>query len=333
MTRSIVVTTSYPRAHGDAEGHFVSAEVRRLCERGNVTVLAPGSARPSLWGERIVSLGGDDAFGFPGALARFRQQRARAWPATQFVWRAARWLRRETLAQRDGAPTRVIAHFVLPCGVPIATRGLARGVAELEVVCHGSDARLWARLPGRSLIARELLRSDAQLRFVSAELRERVLSSLPERERAQLATKSHVEPSPCDVEGVPTKAAARSALGVAPNTKLAVVVARLIPSKRVDIALEACRRIHNLDVIVLGDGPERAPLTARFPLVRFIGQVDRPTALTHIAAADALVSASLEEGAPTAIREARALGTPVICLAAGDLLTWAQSDPGLVVIA
>jgi glycosyltransferase involved in cell wall biosynthesis len=332
VTRSIVVTTSYPRVHGDAEGHFVSAEVRRLCERGEVTVVAPGSARSSLWGERIVGLGGDDAFGFPGVLARLREQRARVVPATQFVWRATRWLHRESLAPRDGAPTRVVAHFVLPCGVPIATRGLAPGVAELEVVCHGSDARLWARLPGRSLIARDLLRSGARLRFVSAELRDRVLTSLPERERAQLAAKTRVEPSPCDVEGVPTKTEARSALGIAPQTKLAVVVARLIASKRVDVALEACRRIPHLEVIVLGDGPERAPLTARFPLVRFIGQVDRPTALTHLAAADALVSASLEEGAPTAIREARALGTPVICLAAGDLLTWAQSDPGLVVI-
>jgi glycosyltransferase involved in cell wall biosynthesis len=277
-------------------------------------------------------LGGDDAFGFPGVLARLREQRARVVPATEFVWRATRWLRRESIMQPHSAPARVVAHFVLPCGVPIATRGLAKRVAELEVVCHGSDARLWARLPGRSLIARELLRSGAQLRFVSTELRDRVLSSLPERERAQLSAKSRVEPSPCDVEGVPPKSESRLTLGIAPHTKLVVIVARLVATKRVDVALEACRRIPHLEVIVLGDGPERASLTARFPLVRFIGQVDRPTALAHIAAADALVSASLEEGAPTAIREARALGTPVVCLAAGDLLTWAQSDPGLLVI-
>jgi glycosyltransferase involved in cell wall biosynthesis len=326
VTRTLVVTTSYPRARDDAEGHFVGAEVRRLCDQGDVTVLAPGNERQSLWGERVVSLGGAEAFGFPGVLERLRERRARLVPAASFVWRATRWLR--TAPQ----PDRIIAHFVLPCGAPIATRGLAGRRSELEVVCHGSDARLWARLPGRSLVARELIENRAKLRFVSAQLRDLVLASLPEPQRFQLSATSIVQASPCDVEGVPTKLEARAQLGISPRAKLAVVVARLIPGKRVDVALEACRRVRPLDVIVIGDGPERSSLTQRFPLVRFLGQVDRATALTHIAAADALVSASLDEGAPTAIREARALGTPVVCLAAGDLRTWSLSDPGLTVV-
>lgn len=326
MALTIVVTTSYPRTPGDAAGHFVGAEVRRLGEHGDVTVLAPGSERPSLWGERVVGLGGAEAFGFPGALERLRDRPARLLPAASFVWRATRWLRQAS------APARVIAHFALPCGVPIATRGLAGKPAALEVVCHGSDVRLWARLPGRSLVARELLRSQASLRFVSAELREALLASLAPRQAALLALRSRVEPSPFDVVGVPDKAGARAQLGLAREAKLAVVVARLIAGKRVDVALEACGRVRALEVIVIGDGPERAALARRFPRVRFLGQVERPLALAHIAAADALVSASLDEGAPTVIREARALGTPVVCLAAGDLRAWAQTDPGLAVV-
>ena len=326
MALTIVVTTSYPRAAGDAEGHFVGAEVRRLCEHGDVTVLAPGSGRQGLWSERVVSLGGGEAFGFPGALERLRESPTRLLPAAQFVWRAARWLRQAR------QPARVIAHFALPCGVPIATRGLAGRRAELEVVCHGSDVRLWARLPGRSLLARELLLSPARLRFVSAELRETLLASLPPAQSALLALRSRIEPSPFDLDGVPDKTRARAELGLDRELKLAVVVARLIAGKRVDVALEACSRVRSLEVIVIGDGPERAALARRFPEVRFLGQVERPLALAHIAAADALVSASRDEGAPTVIREARALGTPVVCLAAGDLRNWARTDPGLAVV-
>jgi hypothetical protein len=53
-------------AASDAEGHFVAAEVRRLCARESVTVLAPGSDRLSLWGERVVSLGRRPGFRLSG---------------------------------------------------------------------------------------------------------------------------------------------------------------------------------------------------------------------------------------------------------------------------
>lgn len=299
-----------------------------------MTVLAPGLARSSLWGERVVSLGGGEAFGFPGALARLRERPSRAAAATGFTWRALRWLRAAP------CPERVVAHFLFPCGVPIATRGLARSrsgrgaqACELEVVLHGSDARLFAELPsGRVLIARELLRARARLRFVSEELRRLVLGSLPEREATLLSARSLVEPAAIDVDGVPSKQEARSQLGLPGSGKLAVIVARLVPSKRVDVALEACRRVAGLDVLVIGDGPERRQLAERFPEARFLGHVTRPLALAHIAAADVLVSASLEEGAPSVVREARALGTAAVCLPAGDLRAWAATDPGLHVV-
>jgi len=324
VTDIVVITTSYPAAPGDAQGHFVAAEVRRLCAQGSVTVLAPGRDRPSLWGERVVSLPGGAAFGFPGALEKLKERKRNLLCASRFVVSALHWL------GRAPAPDRLIAHFLLPCGVPIATRGLRGRATELEVVVHGTDARLFARLPAvRGLLGSELIRAGARLRFVSSELRELVLQSLPTQQRARLAATSRIEPSVIDVEGVPSKVEARSRLHIDPRAKLAVIVARLVTGKRVDVALEACCRIGSLTCVVLGDGPERGRLAACFPQVRFLGQVERPVALTYIAAADALVSASLEEGAPTAIREARALGTPVVCLDAGDLRSWAADDPGL----
>jgi teichuronic acid biosynthesis glycosyltransferase TuaC len=90
--------------------------------------------------------------------------------------------------------------------------------------------------------------------------------------------------------------------------------------------------VPGLQTVVVGDGPERPALEQRFSTVRFVGQVERPLALAWLAAADALVSASLHEGAPTVVREARALGTKVVCLPAGDLRKWAEADPGIYVV-
>lgn len=327
MTSVYVVTTSYPEQTGDAQGHFVAAEVRRLVGANDVTVLAPGRGRPSLFGERVVSLGGGAAFGFPGALSKLRERPLRALDAAHFVTNALRWLRAAP------TPARLTAHFLLPCGVPIATRGLGSRTAELEVVVHGSDARLLAKLPlGRGFVAQELVRAGAQLRFVSSELHDLVLGALPTMERGLLQARSRVEPCVIDLPGAKSRAEAREALGIAPDARLAVIVARLIAGKRVHVALEACERVPRLRSIVVGEGPERERLTQRFPRATFVGHVERPLALAYLAAADALVSASLEEGAPTVVREARALGTPVVCLAAGDLASWAAQDVGIHVV-
>jgi teichuronic acid biosynthesis glycosyltransferase TuaC len=328
MARVYVVTTSYPEHRGDAQGHFVASEVRRLCEANEVTVLAPGRDRVALETEKIVSLSGEEAFGFPGALARLRERPLRLSNAAQFVASALRWLRHAP------TPDRLIAHFLLPCGVPIATRGLGSRRAAVEVVVHGSDARLFARLPfARGAIGKDLLRANAQLRFVSSELHDLVLGALPPAQRRILQARARVEPCSIDVTDTMTREQSRARLGIPESSRVAVIIARLVPSKRVDVALEACRRITDLRTIVVGDGPERTALARRFPAASFVGHVERPLALTYLSAADVLVSASLLEGAPTVVREARALGTPVVCLPAGDVARWAQSDPGIHVVS
>jgi len=66
--------------------------------------------------------------------------------------------------------------------------------------------------------------------------------------------------------------------------------------------------------------------------VRFTGYLARGEALRWIAAADVLVSASAHEGAPSVVREARALGVPVVAVNAGDLAQWAKRDAGLLLV-
>ena len=340
VERVVVVTTSYPAHPDDPSGHFVAAEVARLRSAGHdLHVVAPAPAfrgdegrgifgpkppdgvttGPS--GERIEWLRSGDAFGWPGALSRVRERPARALGVLSFVRAARAWLR------SSGPWDRLVAHFLLPSVWPI-TDGLAPIAPVLEAVAHGSDVRLAARLPGvvRRRIARSLASFD--LRCASEELREEIGRTLG----IELARRARVEPALLVVPERFDRPSARRELRISPSERLLVVVGRLVRGKRTDVALRAARLVPGASVIVVGDGPERTTLERDFPDVRFVGLVGRARALTFIAAADALIVASREEGAPSVVREARALGTPVVALPSGDLLEWKRNDPGLVVV-
>jgi glycosyltransferase involved in cell wall biosynthesis len=320
--RIAVITTSYPTDPDDPSGHFVRSEVRALRAAGNtVHVIAPRPcSRAAL--EEAHWLEAGAAFGFPGALARLRRAPLRASSgAVRFVLAA-----RALLARLR--PDALVAHFLVPCAWPIAT-GFGRRAGELEVVAHGSDVRLVARLPRvlRARIARDL--GSARVRCVSEELAFELGRALGGR----VAERIRVAASPLELPLRPTRREARARLGLAEPCTLAVVVGRLVPQKRVAAALRAARAIPGATAVVVGDGPERSRLEREFPEARFVGHVARNQALTWIAASDVLLSASREEGAPSAIREARALGTPVVAVASGDLEAWSRDDPGLWVVS
>ncbi len=114
---------------------------------------------------------------------------------------------------------------------------------------------------------------------------------------------------------------------------------RLIASKRVELAIDAVR---------LAGRPRcawswsaTAPSAPRSrdapsdlgPTVTFTGALPRREALAWMAAADVLLHPSAVEAAPTVVREARALGVPVVACDAGDIAAWAHDDPGIRVAA
>lgn len=320
--RIAVISTSYPSQRGDAAGHFVHSEVKRLLAAGHeVHVFAPGSAGPASDGATLHWLADRGAFGWPGALTRLKERPARWLGVGEFCLRARAALRRH-------APfTRLQAHFLAPCAWPLAL--CAEPSTELELIGHGSDVRLFCRLPSplRTRIARAWLARGARLRVTSAELAGALRLANPE-----LSGALRVEASPIDVEGVPTREGARHALGIPEAKPLALIASRLVPEKRVGVALQALALLDELSVVVVGDGPELASLQARFPSVHFTGYLPRAQALCWIAAADVLVSASAHEGAPSVVREARALAVPVVAVTAGDLAEWAKTDRGLLLL-
>jgi glycosyltransferase involved in cell wall biosynthesis len=315
--RILVVTSSYPSAPGDPSGHFIEAEVRRLVAAGDrVVVVAPGGPTRTPGNPEVHRIADGGCFGWPGALSRLRSDPRRALGAARFVVGAI--VRARALGPFD----RTVAHFMVPCGFPIASAL----PGPLELVGHGSDVRLLAALPGARSILRGWLDRGATLRLSAERLRKHLARAT----RLDLSAVL-VAPSPIDIGAPRDRVGARRALGIDTERSVATVVGRLVPSKRVDAAIAHGARLGR-EVFVIGEGPEHRRLAARFPEAHFLGLLPRDTTLSWIAASDVLIHASHHEGAPTVIREARALGVPVITAVGGDAALWAERDPGITVV-
>jgi glycosyltransferase involved in cell wall biosynthesis len=297
--RIAIITTSWPAAPDDPSGHFVRAEAVELERAGHrVAVVAPAP-------------GG--AFGWPGVGARVREKPLRALGAMRWVLEARRRLQRL-------AVDHVIAHWAVPAGWPIA---LAAPETTLDVVSHGGDVRLLLALPRglRDRTARALAERATTWRFVSDALRSQLLDVLGDAARRRVERIAVVRAASMhlpEAEGVRRAAAElRHQVAAGDAGETAVVVGRLVPSKRVDRAIEYVARTRPArTLVVVGDGPERPRLErlARSLGVdaRFVGLVPREAALAWIAAADVLLHASNAEGLSTVLREAEALGTRVV---------------------
>jgi len=96
------------------------------------------------------------------------------------------------------------------------------------------------------------------------------------------------------------------------------VLARLVPVKGVELAIDAIARCPGLDLEIVGDGPEREALERRIEQhpsdvaarIEFSGFDPEP--LARVARWRALLVTSHHEGNPISVLEALALGTPVV---------------------
>jgi glycosyltransferase involved in cell wall biosynthesis len=98
-----------------------------------------------------------------------------------------------------------------------------------------------------------------------------------------------------------------------------LVVSRLVPYKRVDLAIEACNRLE-APLKIIGAGRDRARLQALAgPTIEFLGRVDDGAKRRHLLACRAFVFPA-EEDFGIAPVEAMAAGRPVVAYAAGGAL-------------
>lgn len=119
----------------------------------------------------------------------------------------------------------------------------------------------------------------------------------------------------------------RTELGVAPETPLVGIIARLVPVKAHEVFFEAAQRVAaalpDARFVVVGDGERRAELQAlveRLGLtasVKFVGWLrDMPRVYAGL---DVVALTSRNEGSPVALIEALAAARPVVSTAVGGV--------------
>jgi glycosyltransferase involved in cell wall biosynthesis len=329
-----LVTTSFPRETGDYAGSFVGDRARRLLADGHtVDVIAAGDGRaareiehPRLTVTRIApaSPGLGALFYGAGAPEALERGGAAIWFA------AAHFTAALAAAVRVRAPRfdLIESHWLVPGTLACVAAAPGR---RQRAFGHSGDVALLERVALGRAIARRLVTAGVALHFVSDELRARftALAGAP----APVGIVEPLAPQAADWsprDGV--DAAGRVQLGLARPTVLAV--GRLVPIKGHDRLLHACARFAAardgaapLEVVILGDGPERArlvQLAGRLGVrLRLPGFVPRADVARWLRACDLYVQPSIRlangrgEGAPVATAEARAVGIPV--LVAGDV--------------
>jgi glycosyltransferase involved in cell wall biosynthesis len=133
-----------------------------------------------------------------------------------------------------------------------------------------------------------------------------------------------VLPNPApEVPPLPSRDELRADLGL--DGSALAFAGRLGPQKAVGVLLSTLADVHDVALVIAGDGPDRAALERRVRelglegRVRFLGGVPREQVLRLFRAADASVLSSAWENFPHTVVEALAVGCPVIATAVGGV--------------
>jgi glycosyltransferase involved in cell wall biosynthesis len=140
-----------------------------------------------------------------------------------------------------------------------------------------------------------------------------------------------VVPSPVPIEtlraSAPSRAAARAGLGLGPDVYVVAGVGRLVPIKGFDILVaalpELTARVPGAQVVLIGDGVERAALEAQAAALGVAARLRmsgaRSDVIGLLPAADVLAAPSRNEGMGRVLVEALALGLPVVGTRVGGI--------------
>lgn len=315
----LTFSTLYPSLARPQHGIFVETRLRKLVESGEVSARV---VAPCPW--------------FPFASPRFGQYAAFARTPREEVRHSIeidhpRYLLPPKIGMnvaplvlysavlpmlrgqlRDGPQFDLIdAHYFYPDGVAAVLLGQALD-RPVVVTARGSDLNLLAEyaLPRRWI--RWAARGADGLIAVSRGLKQRLVE-LGIDAACVNVLRNGVDLAlfrPCDRES------ARRSLGFTRPTLIAV--GNLVALKRHSLMIEALAQLPGVELVIVGEGPERAAIEklARErgvgDRVRLLGRVQQDRLPAIYSAADILLLVSRQEGWPNVLLESMACGTPVI---------------------
>lgn len=322
MARIVTFTNLFPNRELTTHGSFVADRMQRVARASGLawSVVAPVPAVVP-W----LRLGEHRRWARVPARESWQgvevqHPRYRHWPGFGMRRQAkamAAGARAVVAALARAEPIVLDAHYLWPDGVAAATLAAEFGV-PFTLTARGSDVNVLADDPVvRGGIAAAAARSAACW-AVSGEL------------AAQFAVKCGLAPgrvvevrNGVDLEQFQPgdAAAARAALGLPAQGRLLLGVGRLVPGKGFATIAAALPRLPaDVQLVLVGDGPERARLSALAPgRVHCLGNQPRAAVAKAYQAADLLVLPSQREGWPNVVTEALASGLRVLATPVGGI--------------
>ena len=302
--RVVFLTHNYPRFPGDPSGAELGTLATALLRRGiSIRVVTSGDEAGEAVLDGVPVRRVRSASSFREALSQqdtigSALRSPVAWGALTRLRRALGAAARQEVA--SGADL-VHAHRWLPAGLA------APSGVPLVLTVHGADASLLPRSRIARSLARPVFQRAAVVTTISGEA-----GGWVQNGTGRFVAAAHIHPMPIDARGQPWT---RGGGG-------AIVIARLIPPARVDLAIETVAVLascgHDLPLTVVGEGPERELLEQRSArlgvsaLVSFVGAALPEEVRAHLERADLMLFTQCGEGAGLAAIEGLIWGIPVV---------------------
>lgn len=330
-TGVLLVTTGYPRRHGDIAGSFLTGLARELARQYTITVIAPDApgALPVLsdvrierfvymWPRRFQAL----AYG-AGIPDNIRSKPGRTLLAPTFCLSMYCAVKHMVSGYQAA-----VSNWLVPSSI-ITAAALRRTAIPHVAIAHGSDIHLLRRLPGRRRLARYILRRTSAVITVAAYMKSMLLEaaelspSAPEAER--------IVTLPMGFDPVNVFDGHRSFRDLKKAAPGVLYIGRLVPVKGVDVLIRAAAMLqeHCPVLHIAGDGPQRRELErlagSLNVSVRFYGMVSPLVRNRLFRECDIAVFPSdgtpggRSEGVPVSLLEAMAAGLPVVAARSGGI--------------
>jgi teichuronic acid biosynthesis glycosyltransferase TuaC len=224
-------------------------------------------------------------------------------------WAALRSIQRLPVEVR--CVDAIDAHYVYPDGVAAVWIGQRLGI-PVVITARGTDVSLIPQYALPRRLIRRAIAGTAALIGVSAAIRAALveLGAPPDKVTVLRNGVDTALFRPVDRD------MARAALGLVRPTLISVGL--LIDRKGHHRVIEAMTQLPEMDLIIVGEGPERSRLSALIERLGLTNRVRLLGARPHAelpmlyGAADALVLASSREGWANVLLESMACGTPVV---------------------